>query len=66
MAYKVDQETSRNKNFKEKICIYFLQRHNEPHKLPFLVFSKLKDPTTIKKIGNLSSPVCYCSQKSAC
>lgn len=66
MAYKVDQETSRNKNFKEKICIYFPQQCNEPHKLPFFVFSKLKDPTTLKKIDNLSSPVCYCSQKSAC
>ena len=62
---------SRARDIKEQksqreICIYSLQQCNEPHKLPFLVFSKLKDPTTLTNIDNLSSPVCYWSQKSAC
>ena len=62
---------SRARDIKEqksqrKICIYSLQQCNEPHKSPFLVFSKLKDPTTLTNIDNLSSPVCYWSQKSAC
>lgn len=56
----------RTKISKKNLHIFSAANAMKPHKLPFFVFSKLKDPTTLKKIDNLSSPVCYCSQKSAC
>lgn len=63
MAYKVQEETPRNQNSKEK---YHISNNNATgtHKLPFLIFSKSKNPKILKNINQLSLPVYYCSQKS--